>query len=69
MNRFVIGLIEKYQLKISPIIKPGCRFAPSCSAYGVLAFKKHNFFYAVLKTAFRILKCTPFTKPGTVDLP
>lgn len=69
MKEFFITLIVRYQSKISPIIKPACRFNPTCSEYAILALKKYNLLTAFSKIILRILRCTPFTKKETIDLP
>ncbi|MDT0488419.1 membrane protein insertion efficiency factor YidD, partial [Streptomyces sp. DSM 41640] len=33
-SRILIGLIRGYQLFISPLLGPHCRFRPTCSQYG-----------------------------------
>ena len=37
-----IVLIKIYQWVISPLMGPKCRFTPSCSQYGLEAFKKYD---------------------------
>jgi len=69
MKEFFISLIKKYQKKISPVIKPACRFKPTCSEYAILALQKYNLLLALLKIIIRLFKCSPFTKRGTVDFP
>lgn len=67
-SNFLIYLLKKYQLFISPLLGRHCRFYPSCSEYAILVFKKYNkrkAFFLILK---RILRCNPFSKGG-IDLP
>lgn len=45
-----------------------CRFFPSCSQYGFLAIKKHGVMLGGVKTAYRILRCNPWSKGG-IDKP
>ncbi len=45
-----------------------CRFTPTCSEYGKQSIKKHGLFVGGLKTAWRILRCNPWSKGGE-DLP
>lgn len=61
-----IGLIRFYQLWLSPMIGPTCRFHPSCSQYAIEAIKRRGFFVGCYLTAKRISKCHPF-HPGGVD--
>jgi uncharacterized protein len=62
-----IGAIRFYQLWISPLTPPSCRFYPTCSHYGIEAFKSHGALKGMWLTLVRILKCHPF-HPGGVDL-
>ena len=46
-----------------------CRFTPTCSAYGQGAIQKYGFYVGTAKTVWRIARCGPWTKQGTVDPP
>lgn len=63
---FAIKLIRVYQLCISPLLGPRCRFYPSCSCYCIESIQT----YGPLKGAWlglkRVCKCHPF-HPGGVD--
>ncbi len=62
----VLLLIRGYQLIVSPVLGPACRFYPSCSQYALLAINQ----YGVVKGSYlafrRLLRCHPF-HPGGVD--
>ena len=60
--------IKSYQILISPLLGPSCRFYPSCSCYARTCLKKHSLGLALKKIIVRIAKCHPF-HPGGVDLP
>ncbi len=62
--RVAIYLVRFYQVCISPLHGPCCRFTPTCSQYAILAFKKYGFFLGGLKTLWRILRCNPFGGSG-----
>ncbi len=40
----LIVLIRFYQICISPLKPPTCRFTPTCSAYALEALRKHGLF-------------------------
>lgn len=63
-----ILLVRFYQLAISPMLGPRCRFTPTCSQYCILAIRKYGLVVGLLKTAWRILRCNPFN-PGGYDPP
>ena len=54
-----IGLITLYRGIISPLTPSSCRFHPTCSEYGLEAFRRFGFFKGLLLTTKRILKCRP----------
>jgi hypothetical protein len=62
----VLVLIRGYQLIVSPVLGPACRFYPSCSQYASLAINQ----YGVVKGSYlafrRLLRCHPF-HPGGFD--
>jgi putative membrane protein insertion efficiency factor len=64
-----IGLIKVYQYTISPLFGPACRFEPSCSQYGVEAFKKHGAIKGFVLTIKRISKCHPWGSHGHDPVP
>ena len=78
INKIVILFIQIYRATLSPSVgilrylpfypKPSCIFYPTCSEYGILCFKKYDFFTALKKTIQRIKRCHPGNEP-TVDLP
>ncbi|MBP6856736.1 MAG: membrane protein insertion efficiency factor YidD [Candidatus Pacebacteria bacterium] len=47
--------------------KNSCKFYPTCSEYGKLAFQKHGFFKGFYLTTKRILKCHPW-REHEIDL-
>ncbi len=59
-----ISLIRFYQLYISPLHRPSCRFYPSCSNYSIEAIKKFGLFQGGLMSLFRIIRCAPWSAGG-----
>ncbi|RMF92038.1 MAG: membrane protein insertion efficiency factor YidD [Candidatus Schekmanbacteria bacterium] len=64
MKALPISLIRLYQLTISPLFAPSCRFEPSCSNYAIEAYQKYGFFKATLVSLKRIIRCNPFGGSG-----
>jgi putative membrane protein insertion efficiency factor len=62
----LIWLVRAYQLVISPMFPPSCRFYPSCSAYAVTALERHGPLKGTWLAARRLLRCHPWN-PGGVD--
>jgi uncharacterized protein len=67
-NKPVLFLIRIYQLLISPLFRPACKYYPSCSEYALGAYRNYGFFKATGKSFWRILRCNPFSHGG-VDHP
>ena len=66
MKTLCILLIRFYQLFISPLFPPTCRFYPTCSHYAIEAIQKKGVLRGVLLAIKRIAKCHPF-HPGGYD--
>lgn len=62
-------LIRFYQLAISPWLPSTCRYTPTCSAYGLEAFKKYGPFKGFWLTLKRIIRCNPWGSHGHDPVP
>ena len=47
---------------------PNCKYHPSCSQYSSLAFREFGLARGAAKTAWRLLRCNPWSHGG-VDYP
>jgi putative membrane protein insertion efficiency factor len=70
-TRSALAAIASYRAHISPHLRGvvRCRFTPSCSAYGYESVRKYGLLRGGARAAWRILRCGPWTKLGTVDPP
>ena len=59
-----IGLIWLYKHMLSPFLPNACRFSPTCSQYGMEAFKKYGVFKGGFLTIKRIMRCHPWGGSG-----
>ncbi|WP_350348356.1 membrane protein insertion efficiency factor YidD [Agromyces sp. G08B096] len=59
-------LIRAYRKLISPLYGDVCRYYPSCSAYGLGSVQQRGLLVGSLLTAWRILRCNPWS-PGGID--
>ena len=66
MARLMIIVIRGYQLLLSPLLGPSCRFYPSYSQYAIEAIVKYGCLRGGWMTIKRLLKCHPF-HPGGYD--
>ncbi|WOT05250.1 membrane protein insertion efficiency factor YidD [Shewanella youngdeokensis] len=61
--------IRGYQVLISPMLGPRCRFNPTCSYYAIEAIRLHGFMKGCWFAAKRILKCHPLHPGGEDPVP
>ncbi|WP_293736096.1 membrane protein insertion efficiency factor YidD [Phascolarctobacterium succinatutens] len=66
MSRILILCIRFYQIFISPLFPPTCRFYPTCSAYAIEAIQKKGPLRGSWLALKRICKCHPY-HPGGYD--
>lgn len=62
-------LIRGYQLALSPLLGPRCRFYPSCSHYAMEAIDSHGALRGTWLTIKRIARCHPFNEGGFDPVP
>jgi uncharacterized protein len=64
IRRAMILLVRLYQLTISPLLGPRCRFAPSCSEYAVVCLREHGALRGSWLAARRVARCHPWGGRG-----
>jgi len=64
-----LGVIYLYRVTLSPIIGGQCRYEPTCSRYGIQAYKTYGPVRGSAMTIGRILRCHPFSKGGYDPVP
>lgn len=67
MKSVLLLFIRFYQLCISPMLGPRCRFYPTCSAYMAEAIQTHGAAKGFILGLKRLCKCHPFHKGGYYD--
>jgi len=65
-RRAAAAVIRGYQLFLSPLLPPSCRFTPSCSQYALEAVTRHGALRGSWLAARRLARCHPF-HPGGFD--
>ena len=68
-NYLLIVPIKLYQILLSPLIGPSCRFTPTCSNYAIEAINKHGPFKGFWLAIKRISKCHPWGDSGHDPVP
>jgi putative membrane protein insertion efficiency factor len=70
LGAFVAGrVIRGYQLLISPVLGPRCRFYPTCSAYALEAINRFGLLRGSWLAVKRIAHCHPFCDGGIDPVP
>ena len=64
----MILIIRLYQVTLSPLFGPACRFEPTCSRYMVEAIQKYGPLKGLSRGVRRVLRCHPW-HPGGYDPP
>lgn len=62
-------LVRFYQLCISPLLPPSCRFTPTCSEYAMQALRKYGPFKGLWLTVKRLSRCHPWGGSGYDPVP
>ena len=69
LNYLLIVPIKLYQILLSPLIGPSCRFTPTCSNYAIEAINKHGPVKGFWLAIKRISKCHPWGDSGHDPVP
>jgi len=62
----LLAFIRSYQVLLSPLMGPSCRFYPSCSHYACEAIAVYGPLRGLWLAMKRLLRCHPF-HPGGYD--
>jgi putative membrane protein insertion efficiency factor len=63
------GAIRAYQLLISPLLPPSCRFLPTCSDYACEAIGRYGAPRGLVLAAWRLARCHPWGGSGYDPVP
>jgi len=69
VNNAALWLIRAYQVLVSPLTPPYCRFAPTCSHYAREALQRHGFRRGLGLSLRRLARCHPFHPGGWDPVP
>ena len=56
--------LHLYRRVISPMIRPHCRYYPSCSQYALDALRQYGLLRGSAKAGWRLLRCNPWSHGG-----
>lgn len=66
MKTIALSLIRLYQVTLSRVFPPACRFYPSCSHYSYEAIVRYGIWRGGWLAAKRLARCHPLN-PGGYD--
>lgn len=69
IKTLILKCIRFYQLALSPLIPPRCRYSPTCSQYAIEAVQKHGALKGGYLAVKRIARCHPFGGSGYDPVP
>lgn len=61
--------VRAYQLVLSPVLPPSCRFLPSCSEYAAIAIERHGALRGTGLALRRLARCHPWGGSGYDPVP
>ena len=69
MKRVLLALVAAYKRWVSPSMPRRCRYEPSCSTYAAEAVSRFGAGRGFLLSAWRLLRCNPFSHGGFDPVP
>ena len=61
--------VRVYQLFVSPLVLPSCRYLPSCSEYAAEAVERHGALRGSVLALRRLARCHPWGGSGYDPVP
>jgi uncharacterized protein len=61
--------VRVYQLVVSPLLPPACRFLPTCSDYAAEAIERHGAGRGIVLALRRLARCHPWGGSGYDPVP
>ncbi|MGD2215684.1 MAG: membrane protein insertion efficiency factor YidD [Gemmatimonadales bacterium] len=69
LAKFFVTVVRGYQVVVSPLLPPACRYTPSCSQYAIDALKRHGALKGTWLAVRRLARCHPFRAGGHDPVP
>lgn len=69
MSFLLKGAIRLYQLLVSPMLGPSCRYEPTCSRYASEAIDRHGSLRGSWLALRRLVRCRPGVAGGYDPVP
>lgn len=69
LNWTLRRLVRLYQLLLSPVLPPSCRYLPTCSDYAIEALAQHGVIAGSWLALRRLARCHPWGGSGYDPVP
>lgn len=69
LQALMVKAIRFYQIVISPLMPPACRYQPTCTYYAIEAIQVHGPLAGLWLTIKRICRCHPWGGHGYDPVP
>jgi uncharacterized protein len=69
LNWSLRAAVRIYQLTISPLVLPSCRFLPTCSEYAIEAIARRGTIPGLGLALWRLARCNPWGGSGYDPVP
>lgn len=66
-RNLAIAIMKVYRKIISPLYGQVCKYYPTCSHYALESYKSVGFVKGTVLTAWRLLRCNPWSSGGIDD--
>jgi hypothetical protein len=64
VSRIAALFVRAYQLVVSPLTGPRCKYHPTCSQYALDALREFGFVRGSVLAGWRLLRCNPWSHGG-----
>ena len=68
-RRAAVAMVRMYQVAVSPVLGPACRYEPNCSQYAVEAIERYGVIRGAWLATRRVVRCNPLGGFGLDPLP
>jgi uncharacterized protein len=64
VTRLATLLVRTYQVAVSPLLRPRCKYHPTCSRYAADALREHGLLRGLVLAGWRVVRCNPWSHGG-----
>lgn len=64
MTRIALLLVRGYRTLVSPLLRPRCKYHPTCSRYAADALHEYGLVRGLVLAAWRVARCNPWSHGG-----